>query len=72
MIRALVRLWRQIELRHIDDAIADEVDRERNHARTMRNLYAIRAGLLWQINGKPVTHSAVGVWPRERKANWRM
>jgi hypothetical protein len=68
MIRFLHKLWLRAELHHITDAIADELERERNHARTMRNLYAIRAGLLWRIKGGPDAHSGLTAWPRERGA----
>jgi hypothetical protein len=68
MIRALLRVWQRVELKHVEDAIADELDRERNHARRMRNLQAIRADLMWSIRGGPSAHSGLIAWPRERKS----
>ena len=68
IFRTIIKAWQRIELKHINDAIADELDRERNHARTIRHLQMMRADLLWHLRSGVHTHSGLAVWPKERRS----
>lgn len=51
--RVLYRAYVRLELEHIKDLRADELDRQRKHDATIRMLDAEAAELRWKLGGRP-------------------
>ena len=63
---SLSRLWYRLELHHIEDAIADEMERERKHGRTLAMLYREAARLRCLMNDTGNTGTVKSLWPKDQ------